>query len=100
MSIRLIDAFCADAIGTACYISSQIFLCSILNLTPIELHFGRKPSVSYLRPFGYKCFILKRGILENLCLVPLMASCLIIHLMVDLTEYLTLRLTPLLSHAM
>jgi hypothetical protein len=30
-------------------------------LTPFELHFGRKPSVSYLRPFGCKCFVFKCG---------------------------------------
>jgi hypothetical protein len=46
-------------INTTCYISNRIFLCSILNLTPFELCFGRKPSVSHLRPFGCKCFILK-----------------------------------------
>jgi hypothetical protein len=28
-------------------------------LTPFELHFGRKPSISDLRPFGCKCFVLK-----------------------------------------
>jgi transposase InsO family protein len=53
--------FWADAISTACYISNQIFLCSILNLTPFVLRFGCKPSVSHLRPFGCKCFILKHG---------------------------------------
>jgi hypothetical protein len=51
--------FWADAISTACYISNQIFLRSILHLTPFELHFGRKPSVSHLRSFGYKWFVLK-----------------------------------------
>jgi transposase InsO family protein len=35
--------FWTDAISTACYISNQIFLCSILHLTPFELRFGRKP---------------------------------------------------------
>jgi hypothetical protein len=30
-------------------------------LTPFELHFGRKSSVSHLRPFGSKCFVLKCG---------------------------------------
>jgi hypothetical protein len=36
-----------------------------LNLTPFELRFGCKPSLSYLRPFGYKCFVLKRGYLDK-----------------------------------
>jgi hypothetical protein len=55
----------ADAISTACYISNQIFMRSILHLTPFELHFGQKPSVSHLRPFGCKCFVLKCGNLNK-----------------------------------
>jgi hypothetical protein len=51
--------FWVDAISTACYISNRIFLHSILHLTPFELHFGRKPSISQFRPFGCKCFVLK-----------------------------------------
>jgi hypothetical protein len=54
--------FWTDAISTACYISNQIFLCSILYLTPFELRFGRKPSVSHLKSFGLKCFVLKHGV--------------------------------------
>jgi hypothetical protein len=57
--------FWANAISIACYISNRIFLCSILHLTPYELHFCRKPFVSYLRPFGYKCFVLKCGNLDK-----------------------------------
>jgi hypothetical protein len=57
--------FWADAINTACYISNRIFLRSILHLTHFELRFGRKPSVSHLRPFGCKCFFLKRGSLDK-----------------------------------
>jgi hypothetical protein len=57
--------FLADAISSACYISNQIFLRSIVYLTPFELHFGRKPSVSHFRPFGCKCFILKHGNLDK-----------------------------------
>jgi transposase InsO family protein len=57
--------FWADAISTACYISNQIFLRSILLLTPFELRFGRKPSVSHFRPFGCKWFVLKRGNLDK-----------------------------------
>jgi hypothetical protein len=51
--------FWVDAISTACYISNQIFLHSILNLTPFELRFGCKSSISHLRSFGCKCFVLK-----------------------------------------
>jgi hypothetical protein len=57
--------FWADAIITARYISNRIFLRSILHLTPIELCFGRKPSVSHLMPFGCKCFVLKCGNLNK-----------------------------------
>jgi hypothetical protein len=57
--------FWADAISTACYISNRIFLCSILHLTPFELQFGRKPSVSHFKPFGCKCFVLKCGNLDK-----------------------------------
>jgi hypothetical protein len=58
---RTPNHFWADAISTACYISNRIFLRSILHLTPFDLCFGRKPSISHLRPFGCKCFILKHG---------------------------------------
>jgi transposase InsO family protein len=44
--------FWADAISTACYISNQIFMRSILHLTPFELYFGHNPSISHLSPFG------------------------------------------------
>jgi hypothetical protein len=57
--------FWAEAINTTCYISNQIFLRSLLNLTPFELRFGRQPSVSHLRPFCCKCFILKRVNLDK-----------------------------------
>jgi hypothetical protein len=32
---------------------------------PFELLFGRKPSISHFRPFGCKCFVLKRGNLDK-----------------------------------
>jgi hypothetical protein len=57
--------FSADAISTACDISNRIFLRSILHLTLIELRFDRKSSVSHLRPFGCKCFVLKHGNLDK-----------------------------------
>jgi hypothetical protein len=57
--------FWADAINTACYISNRIFLHSILHLTPFELRFGHKTSISHLKPFGGKCFVLKLGNLDK-----------------------------------
>jgi hypothetical protein len=57
--------FWVDAISTTCYISNRIFLRSILHLTPFEFHFGCKPSISHLRPFGCKCFVLKCGNLDK-----------------------------------
>jgi hypothetical protein len=62
---RTLRRFWADAISIACYISNRIFLHSILHLTPFELCFGRKPYVSHFRPFGCKCFVLKRGNLDK-----------------------------------
>jgi hypothetical protein len=57
--------FWDDAINTACYISNRFFLRSILHLTPFELRFGRKPSLSQLGSFGCKYFILKCGNLDK-----------------------------------
>jgi hypothetical protein len=57
--------FWADAISTACYISNQIFLLFIMHLTPFDLRFGCKPSISHLRLFGRKCFVLKHGNLDK-----------------------------------
>jgi hypothetical protein len=34
-------------------------------LTPFELRFGHKPSVSHFRHFGCKCFVLKYGNLDK-----------------------------------
>jgi hypothetical protein len=36
-----------------------------MTLTPFELRFRCKPSASHLKPFGCKCFILKRGNLDK-----------------------------------
>jgi hypothetical protein len=34
-------------------------------LNPFELYFGRKRSVSHLRPFGCKCFVLRCGNIDK-----------------------------------
>jgi hypothetical protein len=90
--------FWADAISTACYISNRIFLRSILHLTPFELRFGRKPSVSHFQPFGCKCFVLKCDNLDKFESRSFDGILLGYTLMADLTGFIMLRLTPLLSH--
>jgi hypothetical protein len=62
---RTPSRFWADAISTAYYISNRIFLRSILYLTPFELRFGRKHSISHLSPFRCKCFVLKHRNLDK-----------------------------------
>jgi hypothetical protein len=92
--------FWANAISTTCYISNRIFLRSILHLTHFELRFSRKPSIPHLRPFGCKCFVLKCDNFDKFESRFLMTFCLDTPLMADLTKFITLRLTPLLSHVM
>jgi hypothetical protein len=36
-----------------------------LHLTPYELCFGRKPTISHFKPVGCKCFVQKRGNLDK-----------------------------------
>ena len=50
--------FWAEAVNTSCYISNRVFKRPILNKTSYELWNNRKPKISYLRVFRYKCFIL------------------------------------------
>jgi hypothetical protein len=92
--------FWADAISTASYISNRIFLRSILHLTSFELRFGRKPPISDRRPFGCKCFVLKRANLDKFESSSFDGILLGYTPMADLTKFIILRLTPLLSHVM
>jgi hypothetical protein len=92
--------FWADDISTACYISNRIFLRLILHLTPFELRFGRKSSVSYFRPFRCKCFVLKCENLDKFESRSFDGILLGYTPHADLIEFITLRLTPLLSHVM
>ncbi|WVZ54674.1 LOW QUALITY PROTEIN: hypothetical protein U9M48_005438 [Paspalum notatum var. saurae] len=53
--------FWAKAVNTTCYIANQIFLRAFLGKTSYELRFGRQPSINHLRPFGCRCFVLKKA---------------------------------------
>ena len=50
--------FWAEAVNTACYVQNRILIRPILNKTPYELWKGRKPNISYFKPFGCECYIL------------------------------------------
>ncbi|WVZ89530.1 hypothetical protein U9M48_035916 [Paspalum notatum var. saurae] len=64
--------FWAEAVNTACYIRNRIFLRAFLGKTSYELRFGRQYSVKHLRPFGCRCFVLKKAghmdMFESRCL--------------------------------
>ncbi|WVZ85101.1 LOW QUALITY PROTEIN: hypothetical protein U9M48_032056 [Paspalum notatum var. saurae] len=53
--------FWAEAVNTACYIANRIFLRAFLGKISYELRFGWQPSVKHLRPFGCRCFVLKKA---------------------------------------
>jgi len=47
-----------EAVNTTCYIMNRALIRLILKKTPYELYKGRKPNISHLHVFGYKCFVL------------------------------------------
>ena len=53
--------FWVDVGSTVCYTLNRFLIRPILKKTPYELYKGRKPNISHLRVFGYKCFFLHNG---------------------------------------
>ncbi|KHN34466.1 Retrovirus-related Pol polyprotein from transposon TNT 1-94, partial [Glycine soja] len=53
--------FWVEAINTACYTMNMALIRPILKKTPYELFNGRKPKISHVHVFGYKCFVLNNG---------------------------------------
>jgi len=53
--------FWVDAVNTACYILNRVSIRPILKKTPYEFFKGRRPVLSHLKLFVYKCFILNNG---------------------------------------
>ena len=53
--------FWAEAVNTANYILNRCLIRPILKKTPYELFRGRKPQISYFKPFGCNCFVHNNG---------------------------------------
>ncbi|GKB03826.1 ribonuclease H-like domain-containing protein [Tanacetum coccineum] len=55
---KLPTTFWAEAVNTACYVQNRVLVIKPHNKTPYELFYGRTPSLSFMRPFGYPVTIL------------------------------------------
>jgi len=58
---NLPKSFWTEAVNTACYVTNHCLIRFLLNKTPYELLYNRKPKLNYLRDFGCKCFVLNNG---------------------------------------
>ncbi|GJT65066.1 uncharacterized mitochondrial protein-like protein [Tanacetum coccineum] len=48
----------AEVVNTACYVQNKVLVIKPHNKTPYELFLGRKPALSFMRPFGCLVIIL------------------------------------------
>ncbi|GKA09429.1 putative ribonuclease H-like domain-containing protein, partial [Tanacetum coccineum] len=55
---KLPTTFWAEAVNTTCYVKNRVLVTKPHNKTPYELFLGRKPALSFMRPFGYPIIIL------------------------------------------
>ncbi|GJU82408.1 ribonuclease H-like domain-containing protein [Tanacetum coccineum] len=55
---KLPTTFWAEAVNTACYVKNKVLVTKPHNKTPYELFLGRKPALSFMRPFGCPITIL------------------------------------------
>nr|GEY76499.1 hypothetical protein [Tanacetum cinerariifolium] len=55
---KLSATFWAEAVNTACYVQNMVLVIKPHNKTPYELFLGRKPALSFMRPFGCPVTIL------------------------------------------
>nr|GEW25413.1 putative ribonuclease H-like domain-containing protein [Tanacetum cinerariifolium] len=54
----LLTIFWTEVVATACYVLNRVLVTKPHEKTPYELLTGDKPSISYLKPFGYHVTIL------------------------------------------
>nr|GFA55571.1 retrovirus-related Pol polyprotein from transposon TNT 1-94 [Tanacetum cinerariifolium] len=50
--LKLLTTFWADAVNIGCYVQNRVLVIKPHNKTPYELFLGRKPALSFIRPFG------------------------------------------------
>ncbi|GJU36618.1 ribonuclease H-like domain-containing protein [Tanacetum coccineum] len=55
---KLPTTFWVEAVNTACYVQNRILVTKPHNKTPYELFLGRKPTLSFMKPFGCPVTIL------------------------------------------
>ncbi|GKA61923.1 ribonuclease H-like domain-containing protein [Tanacetum coccineum] len=55
---KLPTTFWAKAVNTACYVQNRVLVIKPHNKTPYELFLGRKPALSFMKPFGCPVTIL------------------------------------------
>ncbi|GJR04709.1 putative ribonuclease H-like domain-containing protein [Tanacetum coccineum] len=56
--LKLPTTFWAESVNTACYVQNRVLVIKPHNKTPYELFLGRKPALSFMRPFGCPVTIL------------------------------------------
>ncbi|GJT87355.1 retrovirus-related pol polyprotein from transposon TNT 1-94 [Tanacetum coccineum] len=56
---KLPTTFWAEVVNNACYVQNRVLVVKPHNKTPYELFHGRKPTLSFMRPFGCPVTILK-----------------------------------------
>nr|GEV86926.1 retrovirus-related Pol polyprotein from transposon TNT 1-94 [Tanacetum cinerariifolium] len=62
--LKLPTTFWAEAVNTACYVQNRVLVIKPHNKTPYELFLGRKPALSFMRPF--KCLVTILNIIDHL----------------------------------
>ncbi|GJY22061.1 putative ribonuclease H-like domain-containing protein, partial [Tanacetum coccineum] len=55
---KLSTTFWVEAVNNACYVQNRVLVIKPQNKTPYELFIGRKPALSFIRPFGCPVTIL------------------------------------------
>ncbi|GJT30042.1 putative ribonuclease H-like domain-containing protein [Tanacetum coccineum] len=61
---KLLTTFWAEAVNTFCYVQNRVLVIKPHNKTPYELFLGRKPALSFIRPF--RCPVTIFNIIDHL----------------------------------